>query len=27
VVRTLEVNDFKGECHLAVVYLVTKHDR
>ena len=26
-VRTLEVYDFKGECLLAVVYLVTKCDR
>ena len=26
-VRTLEVYDFKGECLLAVVYLVTKRDR
>jgi hypothetical protein len=26
VVRILEVYDFKGECLLAVVYLVTKHD-
>ena len=27
VVRTLEVYDFKGECLLAVVYLVTKRDK
>jgi len=27
VVRTLEVYDFKGECILVVVYLVTKRDR
>jgi hypothetical protein len=26
-VRTLEVYDFKGECPLAVVYLVIEHDR
>jgi hypothetical protein len=26
-VRTLEVYDFKGECVLVVVYLVTKRDR
>jgi hypothetical protein len=26
-VRTLEVYDFKGECLLVVVYLVTKCDR
>ena len=27
VLRTLEVYDFKGECLLVVVYLVTKPDR
>jgi hypothetical protein len=26
-VRTLEVYDFKGECLITVVYLVTKHGR